>query len=70
MFSALQLTGFFLRGLLTAAIPFAAYFYLRKRQGGRAMPVLAGAVTVMLILIPRALLRSILVQGAETLTGT
>ena len=55
MFSALQLTGFFLRGLLTAAIPFAAYFYLRKRQGGRAMPVLAGAVTVMLILIPRAL---------------
>lgn len=69
MFSALQLTGFFLRGLLTAAIPFAVFFYLRKRQGGRAMPVLAGAVTVMLILIPRALLRSILVQGAETLTG-
>lgn len=32
MFSALRLTGFFLRGLLTAAIPFAA-FRIRTAAG-------------------------------------
>ena len=68
-FTSGQIFLFVLRGLLTAAMPFAAYFYLKKRHDGRSIPAFAGVITVMLILIPRALFRSIFVQGAETLTG-
>ena len=68
-FTSGQLFLFALRGLLVAAFPFAAYFYLKKRHFGRSVPAFVGVITVMLILVPRALFRQIFVQGAETLTG-
>lgn len=68
-FTGGQLFLFALRGLFTAAMPFAAYCYLKHRHFGRPLPVFAGIITVMLILLPRALFRSVLMQGAETDTG-
>ena len=58
-----------LRGLLVAAIPFAAFFRLRQKHGGRGFPVFVGVITVMLILLPRELFRNVLIKGAETDTG-
>ena len=68
-FTSGQILLLVLRGLLTAAMPFAAYFYLKHRHFGRPLPVFTGIVTVMLILVPRELFRSVLMQGAETDTG-
>lgn len=68
-FTSGQLFLFVLRGLFAAALPFAAYFYLKHRHFGRPLPVFTGIITVMLILVPRELFRNVLVQGAETLTG-
>lgn len=64
-FTSGQLLLFFLRGLFVGVLPFAAYFYLKKRHGGRAFPVFIGVVTVMLFIVPRAMLRSIFTPGAE-----
>ena len=68
-FTSGQIFLFVLRGLLCAALPFAAYFYLKKRHFGRPLPALTGILTVALILIPRKLLQTILAEGAESLTG-
>lgn len=65
-FTSGQLLLFFLRGLLTAALPFAAFFYLKIKHGGRPLPVLTGVITVTLILIPRQVMRTMLTQGAES----
>ena len=54
-----------LRGLLVAAIPFAAFFRLRQKHGGRGFPVFVGVITVMLILLPRELFRNVLIKGSH-----
>ncbi len=58
-----------LRGLLSAAMPFAVFFWLRQKHGGRGFPMFIGMVAVMLLLLPRKFLQSIFLQGAETVTG-
>lgn len=68
-FSSGQLFLFALRGIFTAVLPFAVYFYLKHRHSGRPLPVFTGIVTVILILVPRELFRNVLMQGAETDTG-
>lgn len=64
-----QLFVFFIRGLFCAALPFAACAYLHKKHGTSVYPLFVGLVTVMLILLPRAVMRKMLVPGAESLTG-
>ena len=53
-FSSGQLFLFALRGIFTAALPFAVYGYLKHRHGGRPLPVFTGICTVLLILVPRS----------------
>lgn len=65
-FTSAQITAFFLRGLITAATPFLMFAYLRKKHGGRLYPVLIGAVAMILLAVPRALVRSIAIQGQES----
>lgn len=66
-FTSGQLFLFFLRGILVAAMPFAAFLILRKRQGVSVFPAVIGLITVMLILVPRAMMRQVFAGGAETL---
>ena len=68
-FTSGQLCLFCLRVLLVAALPFAAFFYLKRRHGGRFFPVLVGTVTVLLILVPRGMMRSTFVRGADSVTA-
>lgn len=65
-FTSAQITAFFLRGLFAAAVPFIAFAYLRKKHGGRFYPVLIGAVSLMLLSLPRAVVRSIAVAGSDS----
>lgn len=65
-FTSAQITAFFLRGLFVAAVPFIAFAYLRKKHGGRFYPVLIGAVSLMLLSLPRAVVRSIAVAGSDS----
>lgn len=65
-FTSAQLAAFFLRGLSTAAVPFLTFAYLRKKHGGRVYPLLIGAVTMILLAVPRALMRSIATQGQDS----
>lgn len=69
VFSSAQLFGFFMRGLLCAAMPFAGFVILRKKYGVGFFPMFVGLVTVMLILLPREVMRRMLLPGADTLTG-
>ncbi|HBI85170.1 MAG TPA: hypothetical protein DDX71_02620 [Ruminococcus sp.] len=64
--SSLTLIFLLLRGILVLAMPFAVCWYLHKRYGTGIFPAFIGAVTVMLILVPRALVRKMFIQGIES----
>ena len=64
-----QIFLFFLRGLICLILPFAGYACLRKKYGVGMFPMLVGLITVMLIVLPRAVMRKALLPGADTLTG-
>jgi uncharacterized membrane protein YhfC len=69
VFSSGQMFLFFLRGLLLLIMPFAGYAYLHRKHGTGFFPMFTGFITVMLILLPRQMVRSMLTPAAESLTG-
>lgn len=61
-----QISAFFMRGLITAALPFVIFLYLHKRHGAKLYPFFVGAAALILISMPRALTRSIATQGSDS----
>lgn len=61
-----QISAFFMRGLLTAALPFVFFIYLHKKHGGRLYPVFVGAAALILLSMPRGLMRSIAIQSSDS----
>ena len=68
-FTSVQLFSFFLRGVLCLILPFAGFAFLRKRYGTGFLPMLVGLITVVMIVVPRAVVRQALLPGAESDTG-
>lgn len=60
-FSPSQMFVFVVRAILTIAFPFICIFIARKKFDGRIFPFVVGLVAVNLLVIPRALLRDMLV---------
>lgn len=69
VFSSAQLFSFFLRGVILLILPFAGFAYLHRKHGTGFLPMFTGFVTVMLILLPRQMVRSMLTPAADSLTG-
>ena len=60
-----QVFFFFLRGCWVTLLPVLLFVFVRKRYGGRLYPVLIGAAAMVLLAMPRALMRGIAVQGSD-----
>ena len=60
-FSSSQMFVFVVRAILTIAFPFICIFIARKKFDGRIFPFVIGFAAVNLLVIPRALLRDMLV---------
>ena len=59
---------FVVRAILTIAFPFICIFIARKKFDGRIFPFVIGFVAVNLLVIPRALLRDMLVPDSGDFT--
>ena len=59
-----QKTLLILRGVSVMAIPVLAFLFLRKK-GGRGYPTVIGIVTLILLMMPRGLIRALLVPQAD-----
>ena len=67
-FSPSQMFVFVVRAILTIAFPFICIFIARKKFDGRIFPFVIGFVAVNLLVIPRALLRDMLVPDSGDFT--
>ena len=67
-FSPSQMFVFVVRAILTIAFPFICIFIARKKFDGRIFPFVIGLVAVNLLVIPRALLRDMLVPDSGDFT--
>lgn len=67
-FSPSQMFVFVVRAILTIAFPFICIFIARKKFDGRIFPFVVGLVAVNLLVIPRALLRDMLVPDSGDFT--
>ncbi len=67
-FSSPQMFGFVVRAILTIAFPFICMFIAYKKFDGRIFPFIIGLVAVNLLVIPRALLRDMLVPDSGDFT--
>ncbi len=67
-FSSPQMFGFVVRAILTIAFPFICMFVAHKKFDGRVFPFVIGLVVVNLLVIPRALLRDMLVPDSGDFT--
>lgn len=68
-FTSAQLFLLALRGIICLILPFAGYAYLRRKHGTSIYPMLVGLLTYVLILVPREVVRRMLLPGADSLTG-
>ncbi len=67
-FTSPQMFGFVVRAILTVAFPFICIFVAHRKFDGRIYPFVIGLVSVNLLVIPRALLRDILVPDSGDFT--
>ena len=67
-FSPSQMFVFVVRAILTIAFPFICIFIARKKFDSRIFPFVIGLVAVNLLVIPRALLRDMLVPDSGDFT--
>ena len=67
-FSSSQMFVFVVRAILTIAFPFICIFIARKKFDSRIFPFVIGLVAVNLLVIPRALLRDMLVPDSGDFT--
>ncbi|MBP1549451.1 MAG: YhfC family intramembrane metalloprotease, partial [Oscillospiraceae bacterium] len=67
-FSPSQMFVFVVRAILTIAFPFICIFIARKKFDGRIFPFVIGLVAVNLLVIPRALLRDMLMPDSGDFT--
>ncbi len=67
-FSSPQMFGFVVRAILTIAFPFICMFITYKKFDGRIFPFVIGLVAVNLLVLPRALLRDMLVPDSGDFT--
>ncbi len=64
-FDSVQITALALRCILEIFLPFVVCFYLCKKHGGRWFPLLVGVTATILLVVPRALLRNMLVPSGD-----
>ncbi len=62
-FDSVQITALALRCVVDVFLPFVICFYLCKKYEGRWFPLLIGVTATILLVVPRALLRSMLVPS-------
>ncbi len=62
-FDTAQIIALALRCILDIFLPFAAFYYLHKKHGGRWYPLLVGITATILLVVPRALLRNMFVPS-------
>ena len=67
-FSPSQMFVFVVRAILTIAFPFICMFIAHRKFDGRIFPFVIGLVAVNLLVIPRALLRDMLVPDSGDFT--
>ncbi len=62
-FSTLQIVCYAMRGIFDVVFPFVVFFFLHRRCSGRVYPALIGIAALVLLVVPRALLREMFVPS-------